>query len=200
VLIGRAALWTDVKEDTDAQKAAIEEGTVTKLQALLETWCSQIDKYLGDGLLSVFPDAGDGPVRAAVEMLRAVDLLSETERATLGISLDIGIGIHRGTTILGLVGAQDRLESTVISDAVNVASRLERLTRTHDARIIASASVLPASSPLRTSARSLGRLSVRGKRESIECFDVFAADAEEARARKAATPTDPVELDPQDAA
>jgi class 3 adenylate cyclase/CheY-like chemotaxis protein len=154
-----------------------------------------VDKYLGDGLLSVFPDPGDGPVRAAVAMLHAVDRVSAAERETL----DIGIGIHRGPTILGLVGAQDRLESTVISDAVNVASRLERLTRTHDARIIASAEVLPAASPLRAHARSLGRLAVRGKQLPIECFDVFASDSEEARARKLGAATDPArELDPAD--
>jgi class 3 adenylate cyclase/CheY-like chemotaxis protein len=143
-----------------------------------------VDKYLGDGLLSLFPDGGDEPLRAALEMLHAVDRLSEEESARIGGTLDIGIGIHRGPTILGLVGAHDRLESTVISDAVNVASRLERLTRVYDARVIVSASALPEGSPLRASSRTIGLQSVRGKSAPVECFELFAADPPVVRASK----------------
>lgn len=136
-----------------------------------------VDKYLGDGLLSLFPDEGDGPVRAAEAMLHAVNRISEEESARIGGTLDIGIGIHRGPTILGLVGAQNRLESTVISDAVNVASRLERLTRVFGARVIVSHTALSGTSALYDDARCIGPQSVRGKSESIECFEFFGADS-----------------------
>jgi class 3 adenylate cyclase/response regulator of citrate/malate metabolism len=146
-----------------------------------------VDKYLGDGLLSLFPDAGDGPLQAALEMLAAVDRISREESQRVGSELDIGIGIHRGPTILGLVGAQDRLESTVISDAVNVASRLERLTRVYGARVVVSASALMPSSPLRVHARCIGRQAVRGKSEAVECYELFAADPAPQQAAKAAS-------------
>jgi class 3 adenylate cyclase/DNA-binding response OmpR family regulator len=136
-----------------------------------------VDKYLGDGLLSLFPDDGEGPLRAAEAMLHAVDRISEEESARIGGTLDIGIGIHRGPTILGLVGAQDRLESTVISDAVNVASRLERLTRVYGARVVLSERAIPPNSSLSADVRAIGAQSVRGKSESVACFEYFGADS-----------------------
>ena len=136
-----------------------------------------VDKYVGDGLLSIFSDDGDAPLHAALDMLRAVDRISREEEPRIGGVIDIGIGIHRGLTILGLVGAQDRLEPTVISDAVNVASRLERLTRVYGARIIVSASAMAPESSFRSRARLLGHQSVRGKSGPVECYEVFAADS-----------------------
>ena len=136
-----------------------------------------VDKYVGDGLLSIFSDDGDAPLHAALDMLRAVDRISREEEPRIGGVIDIGIGIHRGLTILGLVGTQDRLESTVISDAVNVASRLERLTRVYGARMIVSASAMVPESSFRSRSRLLGHQSVRGKSGPVECYEVFAADS-----------------------
>ncbi len=143
---------------------------------IVHNYSGVVDKYLGDGLLSLFPDPGDGPLQAALAMLHEVDRIAEAMVETVGSRLDIGIGIHRGPTILGLVGAEDRLESTVISDAVNVASRLERLTRLYGARVVVSASALGTTSTLRSQARRLGPQSVRGKSETVDCFELFAAD------------------------
>ena len=129
------------------------------------------------GAASRLSSTGDAPLHAALDMLRAVDRISREEEPRIGGVIDIGIGIHRGLTILGLVGAQDRLEPTVISDAVNVASRLERLTRVYGARIIVSASAMAPESSFRSRARLLGHQSVRGKSGSVECYEVFAADS-----------------------
>jgi PAS domain S-box-containing protein len=87
-----------------------------------------VDKFIGDGLLAVFgtprhePDHGDRALDAALEIEKAVS-------ETFGGELRIGIGIESGTVIAGNVGAQGRLDFTVIGDAVNVAARVEAATR-----------------------------------------------------------------------
>lgn len=103
----------------------------------------RVDKFMGDGMLAVFGVSSDAPdhaaraleaahaIRAAVRKLNA--------RATLGdAEIRIGIGIHSGALLAGCLGSGDRLEFTVIGDTVNVASRLEALTKTHGVDVLVS--------------------------------------------------------------
>lgn len=137
-----------------------------------------VDKYLGDGLMALFPDSPAHAVRAALQILaRARDL-----------GVGVGVGIHCGPVTLGLVGADDRIESTVVADAVNIAARVERLTRRFDVDLIVSADVherLP--DELRRDTRPLGALHVKGKQRPVTVHEVFSADPEATRADKRAS-------------
>ncbi|MEM7190174.1 MAG: adenylate/guanylate cyclase domain-containing protein, partial [Pseudomonadota bacterium] len=102
-----------------------------------------LDKYLGDGLMATFgtPFAGDtdalNALRCASAMAASVDKWN-AERAEKGLEkIKAGFGIHAGPVVLGDIGA-NRLEFAVIGNTVNVASRLESLTRQLDGRIVAS--------------------------------------------------------------
>ncbi len=140
-----------------------------------------VDKYLGDGLLAIFRDSPEGAVRAAHALLERIDALSARAGTEGGLPepVDVGVGIHYGRTVLGVIGTEERLDPTVIADAVNVGARLERLTRSHaGVRVVASDEVVSRCSPaLRAAARPLGLQSVRGRTDPVVCFDVSTSQS-----------------------
>ena len=103
-----------------------------------------LDKYLGDGLMATFgtPEAGERDASAALQCARdmctALARWNITRRRAGEPEIRIGIGLHFGEVVLGDIGA-NRLEFAVIGDAVNIAARLEKLTRSLEAGIALSA-------------------------------------------------------------
>ena len=103
-----------------------------------------IDKYMGDAIMATFGTPHGGPrdatnaMACARAMLRAVDAWNE-ERAGFGDGpIAIGIGLHFGPAVMGDIGDERRLEYAVVGDTVNVAARLESLTRTVHAPLVVS--------------------------------------------------------------
>jgi adenylate cyclase len=133
-----------------------------------------IDKYIGDGIMSLFPGSPQDAVRAGLELLATVRLFN-VHRANSGYRpISIGIGINTGTLMLGTVGEASRMEGTVISDAVNLASRLEGLTRTFGSWIIASGELLEACSGADWMRhRYLGRVHVKGKSQAVAIHEII---------------------------
>jgi two-component system sensor histidine kinase ChiS len=101
-----------------------------------------IDKYIGDAIMALFPENADDAVQAAIEIHRQlVKFNQEREQFSLQ-PIKIGIVLHIGTLMLGTIGEEKRMEGTVISDAVNLASRLEGLTKMYGASILVSEAFL----------------------------------------------------------
>ena len=104
-----------------------------------------IDKYIGDAIMVIydFPELSDSheataAVNTSVEVLKLMNHFNDTNQVKYGIPIRLGIGIHSGNVIMGTVGSKDRMDSTVIGDAVNVAARLESLTKFYKASILLS--------------------------------------------------------------
>jgi len=93
----------------------------------------EILKFIGDGLLAIFPlsepKACANLLRAVTEARQAMAALNEKNKETGGIPLNYGIGVHVGDVMYGNIGSRTRLDFTVIGPAVNMASRLEALTK-----------------------------------------------------------------------
>ena len=134
-----------------------------------------IDKYIGDSVMALFPKGPESAVQAAVEFDLVLQQFNK-EQETRGLDpIQIGVGIHTGKMILGTIGHDHRLETTVISDAVNVASRVEGLTKYYKAKVIATEDTLSKlPKPGRFAYRLLDVVQVEGKTRSLAVYEVLS--------------------------
>ena len=140
-----------------------------------------VDKYLGDGLMALFPDSPEQAVASALGVVQR----------TRELGAGVGVGVHLGPVTLGLVGAAGRMESTVVSDSVNIAARIERLTRRFGVDLLVSAAVHAQLPPaLQAETRPLGDYVVPGKRQAVAVHEVFAGDPLATRQAKKASRAD----------
>lgn len=136
-----------------------------------------VDKYMGDGVMGLFPRSRRDALDAALDFRRELEEYN-AGRARAGYqAIDVGIGLHCGALMLGTIGEAQRMDTTVISDAVNVAARLERLTRTFRVGVIVSDAVIGRLSERdKYSLRPLGSARVRGRGADVAIFELFDAD------------------------
>lgn len=147
-----------------------------------------IDKFLGDGIMALFPGGADDGVRAGVGLLRALDAYNEAWKSSRYCPVRIGVGLNSGITMLGAIGGPDRMESTVIGDTVNLASRLETLTRSYGTPLLISEHTLYwLTNPSDYHIRFIDRVRVKGKTHPQSLYEVFDADAADLRDAKAST-------------
>ena len=103
-----------------------------------------VDKYYGGGLRAIFPADADDVLRCAVEMCRELERFNEQLRFDGKEPVEIGIGIHKGPVMLGIIGEEKRMEGTAISDSVNLAAALKNLTGKYGATILITEATLNA--------------------------------------------------------
>lgn len=149
-----------------------------------------IDKYIGDAIMALFGGKADDAVRAGIAMLEALRDYNETRHRPGRPPIEIGIGINSGEMMLGIVGGQDRIDTTVISDAVNLASRLEELTKKYRVPLLVSQQTfLRLQNPEEYSFRIIDKVAIKGRSEMVSVFEIFDADPPEIRRAKLATKT-----------
>ncbi len=144
-----------------------------------------IDKYVGDAVMALFPERPDDAIQAALEMFGRLEALN-IERARQGEpSIQIGIGIHTGRLMLGTVGARQRMDTTVISDAVNLASRVESLTKSYGLPLIVTEDTRDALvAETKVALRRMDRVLVQGKTQPVVLYEVLDADTSAGRDAK----------------
>ncbi len=147
-----------------------------------------IDKYIGDAIMALFPGYADDAVMAAIDMFEAVAEYN-CHRSSVGYKpIKIGIGVHTGLLMLGTVGEEERMDGTVISDAVNLCSRIEDLTKLYKASIIISEETRGRlKHPEKYQIRFLDRVQVKGKSRAVSIYEVYDADPIDVLKRKDAS-------------
>lgn len=147
-----------------------------------------IDKYIGDAIMALFSNSADDALNAGIDMLHRLADYNTTRMRWNSPPIKIGIGINTGSMMLGTVGGPTRMDSTVISDAVNLASRLEELTKFYGVSLLISHyTFMNLHHPVEYAFRIVDRVKVKGKSENVSVFEVFEADSPEIRQAKLAT-------------
>ncbi len=163
---------------TPAQTMALLNRYFQAMEGAVRAYGGIINKFIGDSLMAIFgtpinrlPNHAESAVWAAVELLRTLRLFNEEQERRGEPTLRAGVGIASGLVVAGNVGGTERFEYTVIGNTVNVASRLESLTKTMGKPILLSAETAKAVAdaiPLRL----LGEVHVRGKHDLVTVFTV----------------------------
>ncbi|HBB33890.1 MAG TPA: adenylate cyclase [Cyanobacteria bacterium UBA8803] len=149
-----------------------------------------IDKYIGDAIMALFSGNADDAVKAGITMLHELTAYNQNRQKSGYVPIKIGIGINTGSLMLGTVGGASRMDSTVISDTVNLASRLEGLTKDYGVSLLISHyTFCQLQEPNQYAFRIIDRVKVKGKSVAVSVYEIFDADLPEIREAKLATKT-----------
>nr|WP_297349438.1 adenylate/guanylate cyclase domain-containing protein [uncultured Glaciecola sp.] len=139
-----------------------------------------IDKFIGDAIMALFdnPEGSDcdkaqDSIRAAIGLRRALLLYNEHREKSGYAAVNIGIGIHFGPVIIGTVGSDDRMDTTVIGDSVNIAQRLETLAPVYNVDIIVT-DQLVATAKYAFASRTIDWVKVKGRTEPLKLVEVLS--------------------------
>jgi class 3 adenylate cyclase len=169
-------MFVDIRDFTPFAEANSAEDTVARLNALFEIVVpavveagGHVNKFLGDGALAVFGAPNDlaNHADAAVD---AAALIHRLVTQRFGGELHIGIGVNTGKVIAGTIGGAGKLEFTLIGDAVNVAARVEQLTKTTGDAILVTGSCVDALASRPPGLLDRGSHAVKGKSAEVRVF------------------------------
>lgn len=147
-----------------------------------------INQYLGDGIMAIFPGSPETALRAAIEMQKELSHYNQTRQEKNRKPIEVGIGLHTGSLIMGIIGDQKRMDAATVADTVNTASRMEGLTKFYGARILLSENCLQLmQNQEQFHLRNLGRVQVKGKQISMGVFECFDGDDSDLFAAKQAS-------------
>lgn len=135
-----------------------------------------VNQYLGDGIMALFPEKPEHGLDAAIEMQRTLALYNKRRVKEKGYEpLTVGMGLHTGPLVMGIIGDINRNDPAVIADTVNSAARVEGVTKHYGANIIISKDNLKAMEDSSGfNFRYLGKVRVKGKQKAMgiyECID-----------------------------
>jgi class 3 adenylate cyclase len=152
-----------------------------------------LDKLLGDGIMAEFGVPVEdlqqerNAVLTALEMIEAMELLQEKWKKEGKPPIDIGIGIHTGDAIVGSLGSEERMQYTAIGDTVNIAERLQEVSRDQKYPIIVSETTFNALYNEFPS-KNLGPLTLHGKENQINAYAIFPKSPKSEEPEQPGTP------------
>ncbi len=182
-------LFSDIRSFTTLSEQMTPQDNFNFLNAYLERvgpiirdHGGFIDKYIGDAIMALFPDDPAAALDASIAIQERVRQYNQ-ERLSWGhVPIQVGIGLHSGAAMLGIIGESRRLESTVISDTVNLASRIESLTKQYHSDVLLSGELvrlLGDDAPY--DFRLIDRVTVKGKSAASDLYELVSAYAPEKR-------------------
>jgi len=195
VQLEMSVLFSDIRDFTTLSESMTPEDNfrfinsyLSRMEPVINENNGFIDKYIGDAIMALFSGEADNAVKAGIAMLQGLVEYNQN-RANFGYApIQIGIGINTGSLMLGTVGGQNRMDGTVISDAVNLASRVESLTKNYGVSLlITQPTYSRLKNPSQYAIRTLDTVKVKGKSEAVTVYEVFDADGLEIKEGKLAT-------------
>lgn len=183
VLFADLVGYTPLAERTDpAVLVEILNGYFQRMSDAVDANRGHVSTYLGDGMLALFgaldpnPWQGDDAVHAALAMRDSLrEYNDELVRRQLA-SLSIGIGLHRGSGVAGLIGSHDKKEFAIVGRVVNVAARVQSMTREHGTDILVTDDLARTIDP-RFELEALAPVVLRGIEEPVQLYTVLGFKA-----------------------
>lgn len=153
-----------------------------------------IDKFIGDAIMALFDhptgsnkDKSVDAIKAALDLRYVINVYNQHRSNSNYPPINIGIGIHFGPVIIGTVGSDDRMDTTVIGDSVNIAYRLEALAPVYNTDIVVSAQTLDVAEASKCfSYRILDWVRVKGRTAPIEIYELIDHQAKSVQQLKLA--------------
>lgn len=138
-----------------------------------------VNQYLGDGIMAVFLESQDHALQAAIEIQSQIRQYTPLIPDRSDVSLRLGMGLHAGNLIMGIIGDDKRTDAATVSDTVNTASRMEGLTKYYGAPILLSGEVKDRlENEEEYALRYLGKVQVKGKQNHVEVYESLKGRAE----------------------
>ncbi len=190
-----SVLFSDIREFTPLVESLSPQDVIqllnrfySKIGVPITSSGGFIDSYAGDGIIALFAVPAQQAVAAAVGMARALTTFNADQAVRGQRSLRIGIGINTGPLVLGTMGGDERMQCSVLGDTVNLAARIEQLTRLYDAQCLVGEPTLNAlDDPSAFTLRLLDRVAVKGKDHAVRLYEVLDAELDERRFNKLQT-------------
>jgi class 3 adenylate cyclase/ActR/RegA family two-component response regulator len=182
-----AILFSDIREFTRMSENMTPQNNfdflnayLSRMEPIISEHHGFIDKYIGDGIMALFPTGSDNALQSAIALLKQLADYNMTRGRPGRSVIQIGIGINTGSLMLGIVGGKNRMDGTVVSDAVNLASRVEQLTKIYGtALLITEHTYNKLTDPHQYHIRMIDVTQVKGKYEKVTIYEVFDADNSE---------------------
>ncbi|WP_287287851.1 response regulator [Okeania sp. SIO2B9] len=193
-----AIFFSDIRSFTTISEQMTSQETFAFVNGYLQQVCPEIRdrhgliiKFMGDGIMAVFPDGADDAVETAIAQLKKLQEYNQTLKAEDFPPIKIGIGIHWGHMMVGIVGEEGRMSGDALSDNVNLTARLEGLTKFYGVSLLISESAFNClKNPQKYQIRFLDRASVKGRDEPINVYEVLDGEVDSVRELKLKTQVD----------
>jgi two-component system sensor histidine kinase ChiS len=192
-------LFSDIRSFTDLSEPLSPQELLDFLNDYLKMMNMSImvnngfvDKFIGDAVMAIFDrteqassDARNA-LNAGMGMLQVLGTMNQKRQRQGQVPISIGIGVHTGPVVFGTLGFEERMDSTVLGDAVNLASRLEGLTKYYGASLLFSDQTLYALGNDKGDLlfREIDRVIVKGRKQAVTVYELFNADPTEVKFSK----------------
>ncbi len=177
-------LFSDIREFTRMSEKMTPQDNfdfinayLSRMEPIIGKHHGFIDKYIGDGIMALFPTSADDALQSAIDLLKKLANYNLTRGRPGRPVLKIGIGINTGVLMLGIIGGKNRMDGSVVSDAVNLASRVEQLTKNYGiSLLITEHTYKKLTDSSQYQIRMIDVTNVKGKTEKVTVYEVFDAD------------------------
>ncbi|MDX2068674.1 MAG: ATP-binding protein [Haliscomenobacter sp.] len=188
-------LFSDIRDYTTLSESLSPEDTFglvnaynSRMGPVIQANRGFVNQYLGDAIMAIFPQSPADALQAAVDMQRTLEAYNQERIAKNWPAIQIGIGMHTGKLIMGIIGDKNRMDAATIADTVNTSARIESLTKHYGANILISGESLAKIEHQSVfHFRNLGKVKVKGKQVPIEVFECFDGDGADQKALKIQT-------------
>ncbi|NJN72660.1 MAG: adenylate/guanylate cyclase domain-containing protein [Limnothrix sp. RL_2_0] len=190
-------LFSDIRSFTPLAESMTPKENFDFINAYLQQLSPEIRnhrglivKFLGDGVMAIFPNSPEDALDSAIAQFYKLDIFNQ-ERCKLDDQpIRIGLAIHSGKIMVGIVGEASRMQSDILSDSVNLTARLESLTKFYGVSLIISETVFwGIENHEKYDIHFLDRVIVKGKKMPISIYEVFNCDSETLKVAKRAAQT-----------